>query len=64
MIRKVGEFIDCIIVAVKQHNAVPDTQIFVREGDHGPLRSIQHIKIAEDQRGRCIVVQIPPRLLS
>lgn len=57
MIDKAGELIAYIKECVMSHKATPHTYIYVREGEGGPLRRIEQVKMFEDSRGRAIILQ-------
>jgi hypothetical protein len=64
MIQKVGQLIDYIRACVTEHGASPTTRVVVREGDNGPEREIEFIKMGEDQRGRFIILQTQSRIIQ
>lgn len=60
MIDKAGELVAYIKECVVTHDATPHTYIYVREGEDGPLRRIEMVKMFKDPRGRAIVLQTSP----
>lgn len=64
MIDKAGELIDYIKECVVSHGATPHTYIYAREGTNGPLKRIAQVKMMEDPRGRAIILETSPVLIS
>ena len=57
MINNAGLLVDYIKGAVEQNNANPQTEVFVRIGDDGPLYRIHQMKGQSDLRGLRLVLQ-------
>lgn len=51
MITKAGELIDRTKQSVLNYGAGPQTRIIMREGDFGPERELEHVKVRLDRRG-------------
>lgn len=59
-----GALVAFVRECVQSHGANVDTPIFVREGADGPMRSIADVKMGIDPRGRYIVLETSPILVS
>jgi hypothetical protein len=64
MIDKAGQLIAFIKECVVSHGATPHTYIYVREGATGPLKRVAQVKMMEDPRGRAIILETSPILVS
>lgn len=64
MIDKAGELVDYIKECVQTHGATPHTYVYVREGESGPLKRIAVVKMFDDPRGRAIILETSPLLVS
>lgn len=51
MISKAGELVDRIKESVQNYGAGPNTRVIIREGDFGPERELEHVKVRLDRRG-------------
>lgn len=51
MITVAGDLIDRIKQSVQNYGAGPKTRIIIREGDFGPERQLEHVKVRLDRRG-------------
>jgi len=63
-IDKAGQLIDFVKECAQSHGATPQTPVFIRDGADGPMKRISQIKMGEDVRGRYIVLETSPVLLS
>ncbi len=64
MIDRAGQLVDYIKECVVSHGATPMTYIYVREGAEGPLKRVATVKMMEDPRGRAIILETSPILIS
>jgi hypothetical protein len=60
MIKKAGELVQHISAAATEHGLSPLSDIFVRDGQTGALRRIQHLKAFRDQRGTALILELHP----
>jgi hypothetical protein len=57
MINKVGELIDYVVEAVKEHGCKPTTDVVVRIGTLGPTYRISGMKGQRDDEGFRLVLE-------
>jgi hypothetical protein len=63
-VEKAGQLIAYVKECAMSHGATPMTEVYVRQGDDGPMLRIEAVKMMEDPRGRCIILQTSPVLVS
>lgn len=51
MISKAGDLVDRIKESVQNYGAGPNTRVIIREGEFGPERELEHVKVRLDRRG-------------
>ena len=56
-IKCAGELVAYIRECVQSHGATPQTAIYIRLGQDGPMYSIGQVKMMEDLRGRAIILE-------
>jgi len=61
MIRNAEQLIDCIRTAVITQNCTQQSRIIVREGDFGPERVLEHVKVRQGRFGMEIILQASVR---
>lgn len=64
MIDRAGQLVDYVKECVQSHGATPQTYIYVREGENGPLKRIAQVKMVEDPRGCAIILETSAILVS
>jgi hypothetical protein len=58
MIGKLGQLIDYITIAARQHNVSPFSRVIVREGAGGVERVIDHVVVRTTLRGPEVIIQV------